>query len=395
MYNIFSIKGGVCAPNGFFADCASAGLRPDGSDDVASIYSDTLCDIASVFTTNKMVAAPIRHFLEYGSFQTNFVLMNAKNANAMTGQNGIDDINFILDSVKKMHTEIVNPVMSSTGVIGVPLNKKAIIDAATSLDILNKDGAGAAKAIMTTDTYSKEIAYEVQMNDGKKFTIGAMAKGAGMIDPSMATMLCFITTDANVTKNQMQEHLNKVTKTTFNAISVDGDTSTNDTVLLLSNKKSGVYDAEAFEFALESVMKNLALLMVKDGEGAKKLVAFNVSGAKDDVEAEIVAKSLSDSLLVKTAIFGEDPNWGRIASTVGASGVVCTEEDLTISFENVTVYKRGEILFDNEQEANAAKIMKRDEFSINCDLGIGDGNFTAFGCDLGHDYVSINADYRT
>jgi len=395
MYNLFSIKGGVCAPNGFFADSASAGLRSDGSDDIASIYSDELCNVASVFTTNKMLAAPIRHFLAYKNFQTNFVLMNAKNANAMTGQNGIDDINFILDSIKEKHSQISNPVMSSTGVIGVPLNTKAIIDAAISLNLSNKNSANAAKAIMTTDTYSKEIAFKIELEDGKSFTIGAMAKGAGMIDPSMATMLCFITTDADITSLDMQKHLDKVTKTTFNAISVDGDTSTNDTVLLLSNKKSGAYDSEAFEFALERVMKNLALLMVKDGEGAKKLVAFNVTGAATDKEAETVAKALSDSLLVKTAIFGEDPNWGRVASTVGASGVECSEESLSVSFEDVVVYQKGKILFDSEQENRASKIMKRDEFSVNCDLGIAKGSFTAYGCDLGHDYVSINADYRT
>jgi len=395
MYNLFSINGGVCAPKGFFADAASAGLRDDGTDDVAAIFSDELCDVASVFTTNKMVAAPIKHFLRYKDFQTNFVLINAKNANAMTGKKGIDDIDFILNSIKEKHPQIDNPIMSSTGIIGVPLNTKAIINAARSLNLSNKNSLHAAKAIMTTDRYSKEIAFKVELEDGKSFSIGAMAKGAGMIDPSMATMLCFITTDADVTSQQMQSHLDKVTKTTFNAISVDGDTSTNDTVILLSNKKSGAYDGEAFEFALERVMKNLALLMVKDGEGAKKLVAFNVTGALTDEEAQSTAKALSDSLLVKTAIFGEDPNWGRVASTIGASGVECSEESLTISFEDVIVYKKGEILFDFEQENRAAKIMKRDEFSINCDLGIGSGSFTAYGCDLGHEYVSINADYRS
>jgi len=395
MYNLFSINGGVCASNGFFADAASAGLRADGTNDVAAIFSDELCDVASVFTTNKMVAAPIRHFLRYKDFQTNFVLMNAKNANAMTGQKGIDDIDFILDSVKEKYSQVSNPIMSSTGVIGVPLDTKAITNAVLSLNLSNKNSADAAKAIMTTDTYSKEIAFKIELEDGKSFSIGAMAKGAGMIDPSMATMLCFITTDADVTAQQMQKHLDKVTKTTFNAISVDGDTSTNDTVLLLSNKKSSAYDSEAFEFALERVMKNLALLMVKDGEGAKKLVSFNVTGALTAEEAEITAKALSDSLLVKTAIFGEDPNWGRIASTVGASGVECKEESLTISFDDIIVYQKGEILFDSEQENRAAKIMKRDEFAVNCDLGIGNGSFTAYGCDLGHEYVSINADYRT
>jgi len=395
MFNVFSIDGGVCAAEGFFADSASAGLRPNGGDDVCAIYSDTLCDKAHVFTTNKMRAAPIQHALSFAGTQTNFVLVNAKNANAMTGEKGIEDIETILSALKEKNPQIQNPLMSSTGVIGVPLNKEAIRNAALSLDLTKKNANDAARAIMTTDRYEKEIAFKVELENGEVFHIGAMAKGAGMIDPSMATMLCFITTDADVSAQQMQEHLDSITKKTFNAISVDGDTSTNDTVLLLSNKKSGAYDSNAFAFALEKVMEHLALLMVKDGEGAKKLIAYRVSGAKDDEEAEICAKALSNSLLVKTAMFGEDPNWGRIASTVGASGVECEELKLQISFEDITVYDRGTILFGKDQEEKAAQIMKRDEFSVYCDLGIGEGSFVAYGCDLGHEYVTINADYRT
>jgi glutamate N-acetyltransferase/amino-acid N-acetyltransferase len=285
--------------------------------------------------------------------------------------------------------------MSSTGVIGVRLPKQKIIDGMKLFDFSQKEPSSAAKAIMTTDTFSKEIALKVELDDGSSFHIGAMAKGAGMINPAMATMLCFITTDAKVGANEMQTILDGVVKKTFNAISVDGDTSTNDTVLVLANSKSGSYDKEAFKEALFKVMHFLALEMVRDGEGATKLVTYNITGAKDDNEAEVVAKALSDSLLVKTALFGEDPNWGRIASTVGASGVECNEESLKISFDNLCVYDRGELYFDEEMERKAAIVMGHKKFTISCDLGMGDGSFKAYGCDLGYEYVKINADYRT
>jgi len=193
----------------------------------------------------------------------------------------------------------------------------------------------------------------------------------------------------------MQEILDTTTKVTFNAASVDGDTSTNDTVLLLSNKKSGVFHEEAFKEALHTIMHFLAREMVRDGEGATKLVTYAITGAKNDVEAERVAKALSDSLLVKTALYGEDPNWGRIASTVGASGVACSEDTLKISFNECCVYDSGELYFDVAMEEKASKVMQLDSFTISCDLGIADGKFTSFGCDLGYEYVKINADYRT
>ncbi|MCK4974484.1 MAG: bifunctional ornithine acetyltransferase/N-acetylglutamate synthase, partial [Sulfurimonas sp.] len=258
MYNIIYSQGGVCASNGFFADGVSAGLKPDGAKDMAFIYSENECAVASVFTTNKMTAAPIRHFRNMGEFTTNFVLINSKNANAMTGQAGVEDIDEILSTC----TDVKNPIMSSTGVIGVRLPKEKIIDGIKLFDYSKRDSSSAAKAIMTTDKFSKECAFKVKLDDGSSFNIGAIAKGAGMINPAMATMLCFITTDAAVSKKDMQEALDEVTKTTFNAISVDGDTSTNDTVLLLSNSKSGAYDKAAFKEALFKVMHFLALEMV-------------------------------------------------------------------------------------------------------------------------------------
>ncbi len=391
MYKLREIDAGVCASEGFFADGVSAGLKSNNELDMAFIYSQKECEITSVFTTNKMTAAPIRHFLSKGNFKTNFVLINAKNANAMTGKVGIQDIEEILETCKN----VINPVMSSTGVIGVRLPKEKIKAGIKLFNTNAKNPSNAAKAIMTTDGFSKQKAYKVELDDGSSFNIGAMAKGAGMINPAMATMLCFITTDADVSKNEMQAILDEAVKKTFNAASVDGDTSTNDTVMLLSNALSGAYEKEAFKEALEKIMLFLAREMVRDGEGATKLVTYKVKGAKNDKEAEIVAKALSNSLLVKTALYGEDPNWGRIASTVGASGVEADEETLSISFDELCVYDKGRLLFDNAKEEKASKVMQKSLFTISCDLGIADGSFTSFGCDLGYEYIKINADYRT
>lgn len=392
MYKIIQTDEGVVAANGFFADGVSAGLKKENAKDMAFIFSEAECEIASAFTTNKMAAAPIKHFKAKGMFKSNFILINSKNANAMTGAAGVEDIDEILATLPQ---NVINPIMSSTGVIGVRIPKQKIIQGAKLFDLSKKEPHNAAKAIMTTDTFSKEISVRVELEDGSVFNMGAMAKGAGMINPAMATMLCFITTDANVDRAQMQEILDEVIVTTFNSVSVDGDTSTNDTVLLLSNSTSGAYDEIAFKEALYTIMHFLALEMVRDGEGATKLVTYRVSGAKDDKEAQKVAKALSDSLLVKTALFGEDPNWGRIASTVGASGAECNEETLSISFNEHCVYDKGQLLFDAEMEEKTAKVMKLDRFDISCDLGVADGKFTAYGCDLGYEYVKINADYRT
>jgi len=395
MFKILPIHGGVCAPLGFFANGVSAGLRGNDQPDVAYIYSDAICDIDAVFTSNKFQAAPIGHFKGLGDFQSNFVLVNAKNANAMTGTKGIEDIKELLGDLQAKYPQLKNPVMSSTGVIGVRLPKEKIATTFDAFDFSAKDGDCAARAIMTTDRWKKEIALKVELEDGRSFHVGAMAKGAGMINPNLATMLCFITTDADMPKADIKTLLTEVSHTTFNAISVDGDTSTNDTVMLLANKKSGVYDKEAMKEALKIVMHNLATSMVKDGEGATKLCAFRVKGAKSAADAEKAAKALSNSPLVKTALFGCDPNWGRIASTIGASGVECAYESLVISFEDVTVFDKGEISFDKEMEEKAADVLKKDEFAIICDLGLGEESFTAYGCDLGYEYVKINADYRT
>ena len=390
MFKIIPIDGGITAVDGFYASGVKAGFKNDDYD-VGYIYSDKICDVVYTFTTNKFQAAPLKYVLKENITKTNFLLLNSKNANALTGKEGIEDVKELLEYCKKF-VDIQNPIMSSTGVIGVRLDKDKIKNAIDNFT-LEKDNQKVSRAIMTTDSYPKTIAFEVLLEDGQKFRIGAIAKGAGMINPAMATMLCFVVTDANIS-DDMKEILDEVVKVTFNAISVDGDTSTNDSCFLLSNKTAG-YDKEAFKEALKLTLQKLAFDIVKDGEGANKLVAFEIKGAKDDNEASKIAKALTNSLLVKTAIFGEDPNWGRIASTIGASGCECDEDRLIISFEDIVVYDKGKIYFDKEIEKKAAKIMQKDEFRIVCDLGIGDGSFVGYGCDLSYEYVKINADYRT
>lgn len=396
MFSVFPIEGGVVAPDGFYCDGVSAGLKKDDELDVAFIYADSLCEVEGVFTQNKFCAAPILHFQGYPrDFKTNFLLVNSKNANALTGDEGVENVEIVLKELQERFSEIQNPIMSSTGVIGVPLPKEKIIASFKKFDLNQKNQKNASEAILTTDKFSKTIAFEVVLENKKSFKIGAMCKGAGMINPSLATMLCFITTDAKIPKRDMQELLLSKVDLTFNAISVDGDTSTNDTVLLLSNGKSGVYDKEAFTFALEKVMHKLAMDVVRDGEGATKLVAFEITGAKNKEEAQKAAKALSQSLLIKTALFGCDPNWGRIASTIGASGIFCDPKKLEIYFGDVCVYQKGTIYFDDKNEQKAAEVLKQDSFKITCHLGIADGVFIAYGCDLGYEYVKINADYRT
>jgi glutamate N-acetyltransferase/amino-acid N-acetyltransferase len=313
----------------------------------------------------------------------------------MTGEAGIKDIEAILARAKARFPQIENPVMSSTGVIGVRLPKERIEAGLEHFDLGRCDGDAAARAIMTTDSYDKQVAFEVRLPGGGSFRIGAMAKGAGMIDPAMATMLCFITTDAAVPADEMKTLLRYGAETTFNAISVDGDTSTNDTVYLMANGASGAYEHDAFAEALNRLTFELAMLMLKDGEGSNKVVAFEVTGAASDEEAARAATNLSNSLLVKTALFGEDPNWGRIAATIGASDVACDEEKLTIHYDDLLIYDAEHRELDPEREEAAYRIMKQPGFRIRCDLGMGDGSYTAYGCDLSYEYVKINAEYRT
>ena len=403
MFNLFSIKGGISNVKGFYCDGVNVGMKTnpansgdsDVDGDVAFIRSEALCDVTARFTSNKFQASPLKHYQKYPKdFKTNFLLMNSKNANAMTGDKGIEDINSIFEELGT-HLPIHNPIMSSTGVIGYRLNTKKIVTAFDKFNFDAKDSNKTARAIMTTDAFKKELCFNVELDDGSSFTIAGICKGAGMINPAMATMLCFITTDADIPKEDMEELLTTATEQSFNKISVDGDTSTNDTIMLLANKLSGAYNKEAFREALNKMTFELAMMILKDGEGANKLVAFEVKGAKNEQEARRASMALSNSLLVKTALFGEDPNWGRIASTIGASGINCDESRLTIHYDELLIYSNEQRELDKEREDKAYKIMKNDSFRVTCNIGLGDGEFTSYGCDLSYEYVKINAEYRT
>lgn len=396
MYQITPLDKGLENVQGFYCGATNVGMRTNSEDgDVAFIRSELPCDISAVFTKNNFQAAPIKHFQKYPeNFQTDFVLINAKNANAMTGPKGIEDIETIMSKLATK-IDVRNPVMSSTGVIGYRLPMDKITSAFDLLDFNAKESHKAARAIMTTDSFKKELAYRVELGNGESFNIAAICKGAGMINPAMATMLCFITTDADIPKPDMDALLQSSTEQSFNRISVDGDTSTNDTVMLLANRTSGNYHRKAFKEALEKIMFELAMMILKDGEGANKLVAFEVKGARSEEEARSASIALSNSLLVKTALFGEDPNWGRIASTIGASGIACDDEKLVIHYDDLLIYDRDHRELDKTREEKAYEIMKQESFRVTCDIGLGDGAYTSYGCDLSYEYVKINAEYRT
>lgn len=387
------LENGLENIDGFYFGGTNAGFKKEAND-LGFIRSDEPVDVSAIFTSNKFAAAPIKHFLRYGkNFKTNFILLNSKNANAMTGNAGVSDIDDIFTQIGKK-INLTNPIMSSTGVIGYRLKKDKILAGFEKLNLNERNSNGVVSAIMTTDSFKKELALCIKTEQGE-FKISAICKGAGMINPALATMLCFILTDADIPKQDMDELLGIAANKSFNAVSVDGDTSTNDTVMLLTSRKNKFYDKSAFLQGLSLITKELALMLVRDGEGATKVVEFEVKGARDHKQAEQAAKALSNSLLVKTAIFGEDPNWGRIASTIGASGVECDEEALVIYYDDVLVYDRFNKELDEKREFDAHNIMKKPSYKISCDLGIADGKFSAFGCDLGHKYVSINADYRS
>nr|WP_314869905.1 bifunctional glutamate N-acetyltransferase/amino-acid acetyltransferase ArgJ [uncultured Campylobacter sp.] len=397
MFKITKLEGGLQNVEGFYFDGINSGFKKEGND-LGFIRADEPFAVSAIFTSNKFQAAPIRHFKRAqeragGELKTNFILVNSKNANSMTGEQGVADIDEIFSELGKK-IPLINPVMSSTGVIGYRLKKEKIIAAAQNFNLSARNSNALATAIMTTDTIKKELAYEISLENGEKFHIAAVCKGAGMINPALATMLCFVLTDAKIPRADMDELLKKAAEQSFNTVSVDGDTSTNDTIMLCSSAKCA-YEKEAFASALNALTHELALMLVKDGEGANKLVRFRLSGAANAEDARTAAKALSNSPLVKTAIFGEDPNWGRIASTIGACGIECDEEKLRIKYDDVLLYDAQNRELDAAREAAAHAVMQQKSFTIWCDLGLGDGEFSAYGCDLSYDYVKINADYRS
>ncbi|HET7479227.1 MAG TPA: bifunctional glutamate N-acetyltransferase/amino-acid acetyltransferase ArgJ [Rubrobacteraceae bacterium] len=398
---IKTLPGGATAPEDFLAGGAACGVGKSGND-LGVLYSERECVAAAVFTRNVLKGAPLgvtREAVESGGVRA--VVANSGNANAATGARGVENARGMQRiSAGALKIPASQVAVASTGVIGVhlPMDRieSGILEAAAGL---GRDGSGFAEAILTTDTRIKEAAVEVEIG-GKTVTVGGTSKGSGMIHPNMGTMLAFLTTDAAVDKDCLQETLRRATERTFNRVTVDGDTSPSDMALLLANGAAGnetlTLDSPeypAFAEAVETVARTLAKEIARDGEGATRLVEVVVEGAKDEESAAALAKSVVGSSLVKAAVFGEDANWGRVLTAMGYSGVVFDPDGVDLWFGPVQVFAAGEPAEHEEAEANAALSGK--EVVITARLSEGDASAVAWGCDLTYKYVEINGSYRT
>jgi len=404
------ISGGVCAPKGFLAGGIRCGIKESSQKkDLALIYSEKICSAAAKFTKNNVKAACVQvsqNNVFCGSLRA--IIANSGNANACTGQEGLLAAQRMAQlAADALHFEPREAAVASTGVIGVPFPIAKIESSIGALKAsLRGDEQGhsdALEAIMTTDTRKKEIALEFEL-DGKPVRIGAMAKGSGMIHPNMATMLCFITTDANIISSALDAALQRAVKRSFNRLTVDGDTSTNDMVVIMANGEAGnqsitAYSAgyDIFRAALEKVCICLVRMMARDGEGATKLVTVTVTGAACEETAEALAKSVVSSSLVKAACFGADANWGRVLCAMGNAGVDFSPEKTELIFKStageIEVCKNGESVPFSEEKAKA--ILSEEEIEILINLHDGEEKVSAWGCDLTYDYVKINGDYRS
>ena len=403
----FIENGSTTSTPGFKAAGVTAGFKRSGAADFALLYSEVPANAAGVFTTCRFAAAPVRYCKEIlakgGKLQA--VSVNSGIANACTGKPGLEASRKTAAlAAAKLGISPDSVAVASTGRIGVQMDM-ALIEKALDLAVpqLSSDGGNdAARAIMTTDTVPKAVAAKLEIN-GKTVTIGAMTKGAGMINPGMAglhaTMLCFITTDADIDKDVLAGMLEENAQNSFNRITVDGDMSTNDTVLIFANGVSGVkiaagtQDEADFKAALLEVMKNLAHRMVKDGEGSTKLVTIEVVNARSVEDAKMAAESVANSLLCKTAWFGNDPNWGRIAAALGYSGAVFDPDKCDIAIDGIPVMTQGGDA--GTPESVAAEVVKKDEFTIRCNFNDGDSSYWVWSSDVSYEYVKINADYHT
>ncbi len=404
------IEGGVTAAKGYQAASTAAGIKKNGSKDMAMIYSQVPCVAAGTFTTNLVKAAPVKWDQEivYHHPLAQAVICNSGIANACTGEEGFQCCEKTAQAAAETLKIDKNSVLvASTGVIGqqLPIEKleAGVKTMVPALDGSLSAGSLAAEAIMTTDTKKKEIAYCVEIG-GKEVTIGGMCKGSGMIHPNMCTMLSFITTDAAIDKELLQEALSASVKDTYNMVSVDGDTSTNDTVLLLANGlaenekiSEKNEDYEKFLAALNEVNTYLAKCIAGDGEGATALFEVKIIGAKSKEQAVTLSKSVITSNLTKAAIYGHDANWGRILCAMGYSGAQFDPEKVDLYFESaagkIQIIENGVAVDYSEEEAT--KILSEETVTAIADLKMGDATATAWGCDLTYDYVKINADYRS
>ena len=399
------IDGGVCAAKGFKAGAIRCGIRKSQTKkDLAMILSDCECSASAVYTTNRVKAAPILLTMEnLSNGKARAVIVNSGNANACAPF-GIENARReAMAAARALHVAMEDVVVASTGVIGQTLSVECIEEHAGSMEMKYGNSMAAAEAIMTTDTKVKTIAVEFEA-DGKTCHIGGICKGSGMIHPNMGTMLSFITTDCAISSEMLDKALKADVKKTFNRVTVDGDTSTNDMCCILANGMAGNLpveqegpDYDAFCAALHMVTEDLARKIAADGEGASKLMTCTVSGALDEDTAEQLCKSICSSSLVKAAIFGSDANWGRVLCAMGYSGAAFNTEEVTVEFASkagtVTVCEKGRGLDFNEELAK--EILDQEEVEINVTLQEGSGNVTCWGCDLTYDYVKINGDYRT
>lgn len=391
---------GVNFPQGFKSAGIYCGIKKPGLLDLALIVSERMASVAGVFTMNQVCASPVRwsrNVIQGGQAQA--IIANSGNANCLTGEQGERDAERMAQLVaQRLGCEPTQVAVASTGVIGVPLPMSAIESAIPSLfeRLSDGDDRSTADAILTTDTFPKRASIEVATPNGI-VRIGAIAKGAGMIAPNMATMLAFITTDADLPHSVLQPLLKRVVDRTFNAITVDGDTSTNDSVIMLANGASGVRldgaNLDPFERALYQVCEYLAKRIVRDGEGATKLFEVKVLSADSDESARKVARTIAESLLVKTAIHGGDPNWGRIAAAAGRAGVPIDVHKLALTMQGVRVFENGQPT--HYDEPNLVRLLQSDTIELVLDLGQGTGEAVFWSSDLTAEYVKINAHYRT
>ncbi len=403
MFSEKNAAAGVTFPKGFTAAGVKAGIKKSGNLDLALIYTEKEAAVAGVFTKNAVAAAPVivsREVVKGG--KAHAIVANAGCANACTGETGLANARKMAAlAAAEVGCASDEVLVGSTGIIGVnlPMDKlEAGIKAAAAE--LSEDGSkNAGNAIITTDTYSKACSCEVEIG-GQAVRFGAIAKGSGMIQPNMATMLCYITTDANISSQLMQKALSEIVEVSFNMISVDGDMSTNDTVLVLANGASGAAEItdgspeyDKFYATLKEICQELSKRIAADGEGATKFLTINVSGTKTFEDAKTVAMSIAKSPLVKTAFFGEDPNWGRVICAVGYAGIPMVPEKTVIKFGGVPVYANGLGAEFNEDDIH--KVMAEHDIVIDVEMGMGDAKATVWSCDFSYEYVKINGEYHT
>ncbi|KAI8977004.1 ArgJ family protein [Mycotypha africana] len=408
----FIPKSGIY-PMGFRASGVAANIKKNKNKDVALIVSDTPCTAAAVFTTNKFQAAPVivsKETLSLNNDQIYAVVTNSGCANAVTGSQGLLDAQKMRSIVDELVQQKNSALTMSTGVIGQPLPmekvERGIRNAYTELSADHQEGwMKAAEAFMTTDTFPKLKSGEFKSSQEKSFRIAGIAKGAGMIHPNMATLLGFMVTDAYVRPDLLKKALTHAVDRSFNSISVDGDMSTNDTISVLANGQSQVRietegrDYEVFRDTLTSFAAELAQLVVRDGEGATKFVTLHVKGCESFELAKKAASHISTSMLVKSALYGQDANWGRICASLGHSGLDFDPAKVSVTFvpadgsENLKLMVKGEP--ETVDEERAAEILKMEDLQIEVDLGLGKSETKFWTCDLSHEYVSINADYRS